>query len=114
MQHVQECQIHYYDTILTQYNLKKGLEVFHEDGVDAVKKELNSLHVMDAFKPLALESMTREQKSASLRYLMFISRKRCRGCADGRKQQSYMTKKETSYPTVATESLMISCDIDTR
>ena len=63
--------------------------------------------------------MTREQKSAALRYLMFISKKRCgrikaRGCADGRKQRSYMTKEETSSPTVATESLMLSCAIDAR
>ena len=50
---------------------------------------------------------------------MFILKKQCgrikaRGCADGRKQRSYMTKEETSSPTVATESLMLSCAIDAR
>ena len=111
--------MHYYDTMLTQYNLRKGLETFKEDGVNAVEKELKSLHIMDACKPMNPESMTREQKSAALRYLMYISKKRCgrieaRGCADGRKQRSYMTKEETSSPTVATESLMLSCAIDAR
>ena len=74
---------------------------------------------MDACKHLASESMTTEQKSAALRYLMFISRKRCRrirsrGCADGRKQRLYMIKEETSSPTIATESLVLSCAIDVR
>jgi hypothetical protein len=35
-----------------------------------------------------------------------------RGCADGRKQQEYLTKEETSSLTVAIESVMISCTID--
>jgi hypothetical protein len=119
MQHVQECQMHYYDTMLTQYNLRQGLEAFKEDGVKAVEKELKSLHTMDACKPLNPELVTKEQKSAALRYLMYLTKKRCgrikaRGCADGRKQRSYMTKEETSSPTVATESLMLSCAIDAR
>ena len=44
-------------------------------------------------------------------------KKRCgrikgRGCADGRKQRIYKTKEETSAPTVAVESLFLSCVID--
>jgi hypothetical protein len=35
-----------------------------------------------------------------------------RGCADGRPQRDYMTKEDTSSPTVATEALMLSCMID--
>jgi hypothetical protein len=34
------------------------------------------------------------------------------GAADGRKQQEYLTKEETSSPTVAIESVMLSCTID--
>ena len=50
---------------------------------------------------------------------MFITKKRCghikaRGCADGIKQRSYMTKEEIISPTVATESLMLSCTIYSR
>jgi hypothetical protein len=48
---------------------------------------------------------------------MFLKEKRCgkmkgHGCADGRKQQEYLTKEETSSPTVAIESVMLSCTID--
>jgi len=35
-----------------------------------------------------------------------------RGCADGRKQRLYMQKEETSSPTVAVESLLISATMD--
>ena len=50
---------------------------------------------------------------------MFLKKKRCgtikgRGCADGRKQREYTTKEETSSPTVAIESLMLSCIIDAK
>jgi hypothetical protein len=48
---------------------------------------------------------------------MFLKKKRCgriqgRGCADSRKQGVYKSKEETSAPTVATESLMLSCVIN--
>jgi hypothetical protein len=50
---------------------------------------------------------------------MFLKEKRCglikgRGCADGRKQREYLTKEETSPPTVTIESVMLSCTIDAK
>ena len=35
-----------------------------------------------------------------------------RGCADGRKQRDWISKEDTSSPTVSTEGLMLSCMID--
>ena len=35
-----------------------------------------------------------------------------RGCADGRKQRAYTNKEEASSPTVAIESVLLSCVID--
>ena len=45
---------------------------------------------------------------------MFLKQNRCgkingRGCADGRKQHKYLTKDDTSAPTVATESIFLTC-----
>ena len=37
--------------------------------------------------------------------------KKGRGCADGRPQCKYMSKEDKSSPTVAVESLMLSCTI---
>ncbi|KAI2496760.1 Reverse transcriptase (RNA-dependent DNA polymerase) [Fragilaria crotonensis] len=63
--------------------------------------------------------MTDEEREAALQYLMFLKQKRDgtvkgRGCADGRKQRPYTTKEEASSPTVATESVMLSCTIDAK
>ena len=36
-----------------------------------------------------------------------------RGCAYGRKNQNWISKEDTSSPTVSTDLLMISCMINT-
>ena len=48
---------------------------------------------------------------------MFLKRKRSgkmkgRGCADGRSQRDYITKEESSSPTVSLYALMGSCVMD--
>jgi hypothetical protein len=53
----------------------------------------------------------------ALNYLMFHKRKRCgkikaRGCADGRPQREYISKDESSSPTVSIYALMTSCLMD--
>ena len=50
---------------------------------------------------------------------MFLKQKRCgkikgRGCADGRKQRKHVSIEEISLPTVAIESVMLSCMIDAK
>ena len=48
---------------------------------------------------------------------MFLKQKRSRrikgrGCADGRKQREFITKEESSAPTISTEALFLTCIID--
>ena len=48
---------------------------------------------------------------------MFLKHKRCgkikgRGCADGRKQRAYITKEESTAPTVSTEAVFLTALID--
>ena len=48
---------------------------------------------------------------------MFLKQKRTgqikgRGCADGRKQSLHTPNDDASSPTVATESVLLSCVID--
>ena len=48
---------------------------------------------------------------------MFLKQKRSgrikgRGCADGRKQREFITKEESSTPTISTEALFLTCIID--
>jgi hypothetical protein len=102
---------------LTQYNLKRGLKEFGNDGIVALGKEMEQLHTHKVAKPVDGNNLTKDQKQATLRYLMFLSKKRCgrvkaRGCADGRKQRDMTSKEEASALTVAIESVMLSATID--
>jgi hypothetical protein len=101
-----------------QYGFKKGLSIFGGPGYDATIKELDeNLIGRDVIQMLQPQSVTYEMFQMSLSYLMFLKRKRCgkikaRGCADGRSQREYITKDESSSPTVKTQALMCSCLID--
>eukprot|EP00978_Attheya_sp_CCMP212_P031313 scaffold117901_cov29-Attheya_sp.AAC.1 len=104
-------------TVTTQHSMKKGLKLYGEEGVNSVLDELKQLHDRKVVEPKKL--LTRDEKRAALHYLMFIKQKRCdrikaRGCADGRKQREHTTKEEASSPTVAIESLVLTCVIDAK
>ena len=104
---------------MTQHNVRQGLKLFGEAGVDAVMKELVQLHERGVLEPKSAKDLDVEQRKDALQYLMFLKQKRNgtikgRGCADGRKQRAYTTKEEASSPTVAIESVMLSCVIDAK
>jgi hypothetical protein len=104
-------------TAMTQMSMKKGIKEFGKEGVDAVLVELQQLHDRKVLEPQNASQMTREEKRASLNYLMFLKKKRSgrikgRGCADGRKQRIHTKKEDASSPTVAIEAVMLSCVID--
>jgi len=104
---------------MTHLNLKQGLKAFGEAGVEAVQTELKQLHDLKVVKPVHGNQLSKEQRAASLRHLMYLKQKRCgrikgRGCADGRKQRIGTKKEDASSPTVAIESMMISCTIDAK
>ena len=106
-------------TVLTQYTLKKGLQVFGPPGVEAVYKELQQLHERKVGEPRDATMLSPMQKKNALGYLMFLTQKRTgqikgRGCADGRKQRLNTPKDAASSPTVATESVLLSCVIDAK
>jgi hypothetical protein len=68
-------------------------------------------------RPVNKYDLTPTERKGEPRYLIFLKEKRCGtikgwGCADGRTQRDYMSKRETSSPTVATEALILSCVID--
>ena len=106
-------------TVLTQYTLKKGLQVFGPPGIEAVYKEMQQLHARKVGEPRDASKLSPKQKKNALGYLMFLKQKRTgqikgRGCADGRKQRLHTPKDDASSPTVATESVLLSCVIDAK
>jgi Reverse transcriptase (RNA-dependent DNA polymerase) len=97
--------------------MKRGIKEFGDAGIDAVLQEMKQLHDRKVIAPKHEKELSPEEKRAALQYLMFLSEKRNgtikgRGCADGRKQRPYTTKEESSSPTVAIESVLLSCTID--
>jgi hypothetical protein len=95
------------------------LKLFGKARADAVVSEMQQLHDWDVIEPKKANMLTGDEKQKALHYFMFLKQKRCgqiegRGCADRRKQRIYKTKEETSTPTVAIESLMLSCIIDAK
>ena len=104
-------------TVMTKLNMKQGLKTFGKDGIDAVQTEMKQLHDREVVQPVHANELSHEQRKASLQYLMFLKQKRCgkikgRGCADGRKQRATTKKEDASSPTMAIESVMLSCTID--
>jgi hypothetical protein len=84
---------------------------------EAVMTELQQLYDQDVMIPINKYDLPARERKGALRYLMFLKEKRCgtikgRVCADGPPQRNYMTKQETSSPTVATKDLMLTCVID--
>ena len=67
--------------------------------------------------PVSKKDLTLEQQNEVLGYLMFLKCKQCRkikghGCADGHKQQAYITKEESMSPAVTTEAVFLTAVID--
>ncbi len=106
-------------TAFTQHSVRKGLRLFGDRGIDAVIKELTQLHDRGVLEPKDADELTEYEREAALQYFMFLKEKgngtvKGRGCADGRKQRKTTTKEEASSPTVAIESVMLSCTIDAK
>ena len=101
-----------------QYGFNRGLKEFGELGYEATVKELDdNLLGMGAVKMLMPTELNYSIRCEALSYLMFLKRKRCgkikaRGCADGRPQREYISKDESSSPTVSIYALMTSCLMD--
>ena len=106
-------------TVLTQYTLKKGLQVFGPKGTEAVFAEMKQLHDRKVCEPVDVKSLSNEQKTKALGYLMFLKQKRCgrvkgRGCADGRKQRVWTNKEDATSPTVSTEAVLLTSVIEAK
>ena len=98
-------------------SMKKGLKVFREPGYAAVKKEKQQLHDRKVMQPINRKDLSPSQKKEALGYLMLLKKKRCGtikgcGCADGWKQQAYITKEESTSPTISTEAVFLTAVVD--
>ena len=103
--------------IMTQLSLKAGLRRWGSKAKTAVHAEMKQLHFRDTFEPLHWHEMNDTQKKSVLESHLFIKEKkdgRMKGriVAGGNKQRDFISKEEASSPTVATESVLLTCVID--
>ena len=101
-----------------QMSMKKGLRMFGEEGYAAIRKEMQQLHDRKVMQLIKRKDLTAAQMREALGYLMFLKKKRSgtikgRGCADGRKQRAYITKEESTSPTISTEVVFLTAVVDT-
>ena len=102
--------VHY---CMTQLSLKQGIRAWGDAAINAVKKEVQQMHDKKVYKPVMFNTLTRQEKLAALRSIIFLKQKRCgrikaRLCADGRPQQSLYEKMDAASPTVKTESVLLT------
>ena len=111
-----EEELHVWAYIMTQYKLKPGLWKFGKRGQTVAVKELTQLHVMDTWRPIHAEKLSREEKMKALSSLLFLKEKRTgdikgRACINGAPQWNYIAKEDAASPTVSMESTFIMASI---
>ena len=104
-------------SIMTQLSLKAGLKEWGDEAYTAARNEMKQLHFRDTFKPKHWRELSHTQRKTVLESHMFLKEKRSgeikgRTVAGGNKQRDYVSKEDASSPTVATESVLLTCIID--
>ena len=103
--------------IMTQLSLKVGLREWGDKAYVAAHSEMKQLHLRDTFKPKHWSELSPAQRQTVLESHMFLKEKRDksikgRTVAGGNKQRDYISKEDASSPTVATESVLLTCIVD--
>ena len=102
---------------MQQLSLKAALKQWGTDASDAGVMELSQLHWRDTFVPRNYSNLTDEQKKKVLESHMFVVKKRdgktkARLVAGGNTQRDYLTKEDSSSPTVSTEAVILTSIVD--
>ena len=106
-------------TFAQTYNVNQAIKKFGDDGYQAVFKEFKQLHERECFKPVDVNTLSREERKRALESLAFVTQKRDgtvkgRTCANGSKQRQWMSKEDTSSPTVSLEAVLLTCTIEAK
>jgi hypothetical protein len=103
--------------VMAQVSLKTALKKWGKEAEESVGKEMKQLHWQNTFKPMHWKSLTAKQCKKVLESHIFVKRK-CDGVlkvqqvAGGNKQRGYITKEDTSSPTVSLEAVLLTHVVD--
>ena len=111
------CYRTYLNVLFTQMSEKQVTKQFKEREVDDIVKDYKQPHDMNAFGRVCPKYLTPKQKRGTLRAITSIKEKwygkiNERVCADDRSQLAYITKEESTAPTVSMDSLLALLIID--
>jgi hypothetical protein len=103
--------------IMTQLSPKAGLKEWGEEAFMTAQSEMKQLHLRNTFKPKHWRELSQVQRQTVLGSHVFLKQKRDgkikgRTVAGGNNQRDYISKEDDISPTVATESVSLSCIID--
>jgi hypothetical protein len=103
--------------IMTQLSMKAGMKRWGKEARDAVHSEMKQLHFRDTFQPVHYRDLDEQERKMLLESHMFLKQKRdgkikARTVAGGNKQRDFISKEDSSSPTVATEAVLLTCIID--
>ena len=105
--------------VMTQLSLKAALREWGSDAKNAAFSKAKQLHWRNSFKPVHHRELTAEQRKQILESHMFVVKKKdgtvkAREVVGGNKQRDFVSKKDSSSPTAATESVLLSCAVDAK
>jgi hypothetical protein len=106
-------------TLVQQYSLKKGRELFGEKTDTVVTKEIKQINDLEMYKPILASYLPWEDKKKALQLLLFITEKRngdikARKIDDGSKQCTYdgYYKSDGSSSMTVTEIIFMTGVVD--
>jgi hypothetical protein len=102
-----------------QYMLKRGLQKWGDKAGEAAQKELDQLHRRNCFTPIDMKSLTPTEKKRAQDALMFVTEKRDgtikgRMVYNGKPTRDWLSKEDSSSPTVSLESIFITAALDAK
>lgn len=117
--HVTEIDAKHGTQFVQTYSLSKAIKLYGDRATEAAKKEMRQLHNRIAFRPVHPEDLTKEELKYAMESLIFLTEKRsgeikARTCADGSTQRGYISKEESTSPTAATDSVLVTGTIDAK
>jgi hypothetical protein len=119
----QEEDYQYNDDVLIafmqQLSCKSALNKWGSDAEQAGIKEASQLHWRDTFVPKHYSDLQDDQKKKVLESHMFVVKKRdgktkARMVAGGNTQRDYLTKEDSSSPTVSTKAVILTSIVDAK
>ena len=102
---------------MTQLSLKMVLKTLKDKGRSAAKAEMKQLHMRDTFIPKHFKDLDVVQRKLILEFHMFLKEKKNgdikgRTVSGGNRQRDFISKEDSSLPTLSTEAVLLSCIID--